>query len=166
MYRLGAFILAAIITAGCSGSGSTIIAVDEQFGHRYEGTAPDGRETHVIEPADSAQSYVVHPAVFDSVHVRPQVPDAPEDVELGVELLIKGSFPDSCTRLHAVRQTRSGNILNLSLDMRRPRAALCASVVRPYRFYYTLDGTFPPGNYTLKVNDAVRTFTIREPESK
>lgn len=150
---------------GCSASRQTSISVDEQYGHRFDGTAPDGRETHVIVAPESGEEFVVHPAVFDTVHVRPELMTAADTEGVNVELLIKGSFPDSCTRLHSIAQERSGNIINMSLDMRRPRGALCASVVRPYRFYVELDGTYSEGNYTIKLNDSVRTFTIRPPES-
>ncbi|NND72333.1 MAG: hypothetical protein HKN43_12235 [Rhodothermales bacterium] len=151
--------------AGCSASRESTVTVDEQYGHRYDGKSPDGRETHVILQADSGEEYAIHPAVFDTVHVRPQEMDTPQDSAVKVELLIKGSFPDSCTRLHALTQERSGNIVNISLDMRRPRSAICASVVRPYRFYMELEGDYAAGNYTIKLNEAVRTFTIRSLDS-
>ena len=37
--------------------------------------------------------------------------------------------------------------------MRRPNGTVCASVMRPYRFYVLLEGNFDDGNYALKVND-------------
>jgi hypothetical protein len=147
-------------------SKQTVVTVDEQYGHRYDGQAPDGRETHVIVPADDAEEYAIHPAVFDTVHIRPQMLESLKEAPVKVELLIKGSFPDSCTRLHSLVQERAGNIVNVSLDMRRPRSAICASVVRPYRFYVELEGEYSAGNYTLKLNDSIRTFTIRPTDSK
>ena len=165
MLRYLTLAIVVLAIGACKSSAPTMVVEDQQFGHRYEGTAPDGRETHIIEPAEANQEFVVHPAVFDSVLVRPQVPlDMPSEGRV-VELLIKGSFPDSCTRLHAVSQERSGNIINMSLEMRRPKGQLCASVVRPYRFYVSLDGKYPPGHYTVKVNGRVRTFRIMESDS-
>ncbi len=154
------FTLALAMTiAACSGTSHTSVSIDEQFGHRFEGTAPDGRETHEISPPESGQDYAIHPAVFDSIYIRPQF-DAGDSDGQNVEVLIKGSFPDSCTELHSAKQERAGNIINVSLDMRRPRSTLCASVVRPYRFYLLLEGLYPAGNYTLKINGTVRAFTI------
>ena len=56
--------------AACAGSGDDSVSPDEQFGHRYEGIAPDGRETVLIEPADSSEVYIELPVFLDSVHVR------------------------------------------------------------------------------------------------
>lgn len=159
--RLLAIIIMISIGA-CVGSSETRRSAEEQFGHRVEGTSDDGRETHEINAPATGEDYAIHPAVFDSIYIRPQHRIASEaDGEL-VEVLVKGSFPDSCTELHAVDQERFGNIINVSLDMRRSRSALCASVVRPYRFYFMLEGRYGPGNYTLKINDLVKTFTISE----
>lgn len=155
-------VIVLISLAGCAGSSESSRSAEEQFGHRVEGTSADGRETHEITAPDSGEDYAIHPAVFDSVYIRPQHRVASDPDGEPVEILVKGSFPDSCTELHSVEQQRSGNILNVSLDMRRSRSALCASVVRPYRFYFMLDGRYGPGNYTLKINDLVRTFTITD----
>ena len=158
-------VLVALLSMGCSASRQTTVSADEQYGHRYDGKAPDGRETHVIVPADAGEEYAIHPAVFDTVHVRPQQTEVSEGTHVNVELLVKGSFPDSCTRLHSLTQERTGNIVNIALDMRRPRSAICASVVRPYRFYVELEGQYSVGNYTVKLNETVRTFTIRAGDS-
>ena len=58
-----------VLFAACAGPGS--VSPDEQFGHRYEGVAPDGRETVLIEAADSSAVYIELPVYIDSVHVRP-----------------------------------------------------------------------------------------------
>ena len=81
-----------------------------------------------------------------------------------VEVLIKGALPDACAALDEAEQARVVNLIDVTLTMRRPRGALCAQVVRPFRFYLPLDGTFPPGSYTLKVNGAAYPFRIREGE--
>jgi hypothetical protein len=143
---------------GCSGPAEVQVKPDEEFGHRYEGIAPDGRATHLISPPDSNISYLYYPAVYDTVHVR-QLVGEPNDSQ--VEVLIKGSFPDSCTELDAVEQHRAEHIVTVNLQMRKPRGTVCASVMRPYRFYVILDGTFDDGNYTLKVNDRAHNFVLR-----
>ncbi|MEZ4696204.1 MAG: hypothetical protein R2832_07305 [Rhodothermales bacterium] len=154
---LGTSTLLMILMAGCGGSEAVTVPVDEQFGHRFDGVAPDGRETYQISPPDSNVEYYYYPAVFDTVHVRPEL----EASGLSrVELLIKGSFPDACTDLHSVSQRRVEHLINMSLQMRRPKGTVCASVMRPYRFYVLLDGLYEPGNYTLKLNDRAHTFVI------
>jgi len=36
-------------------------------------------------------------------------------------------------------------------------------VMRPYRFYLRLDGTYGEGSYTLKLNNRVFPFSVRTP---
>ena len=156
--RLSALVPCLIVAAACSGPERAAVSPDEEFGHRYDGVAPDGRETYVISPPDSGISYMFYPAVYDTVHVRQLVV---EQDESNVELLIKGSFPDSCTELNAVEQQRAEHIVSVELEMRKPRGVVCASVMRPYRFYVLLNGRFDDGNYTLRLNSRVHNFVIR-----
>ena len=158
-----AAVVAAAALAGCSRSREAA-RPDDQYGHRYEGVAPDGRETVLLTPADTAEAYLVMPAVLDSVAVRPAQREALPGEAVPVEVLIKGALPDACSVLDEAVQTRAMNLIDVTLTMRRPRGTVCAQVVRPFRFYLPLDGTFAPGSYTLKVNGAAYPFRIREGE--
>ena len=51
--------------------------------------------------------------------------------------------------------------MEITLDTRRPRGALCAAVMRPYRFYLTLEGTYAAGPWTLKLNGAAYPFEVK-----
>ena len=153
-----------LILAGCASSSRLAEPLDEQFGHRYDGTAPDGRTTQVITPSDDDLQYLYSEAVFDTLHIRPQkltnsMAESGETVK--VEVLVKGSFPDSCTRLDNLEQSRAQNIIDATLTTRRPKSSVCASVIRPFRFYMLLDGDYSEGNYTLKLNGKARPFAIR-----
>lgn len=150
-------LVVAVGVAGCAGLRKTEKPPDDRFGHRFEGKASDGRETIVIQTPEEAVEYVYFAAPHDTVHVR-QSGVAAEGAE--VEVLIKGAFPDACTELHSVSQERSGHILNVDLQMRRRRGVLCASVVRPYRFYLVLDGLYEQGHYTLKINGIAHAFVV------
>ncbi|NNE34990.1 MAG: hypothetical protein HKN13_07130 [Rhodothermales bacterium] len=152
-----------VVASGCGGSEPLTVPVDEQFGHRFDGVAPDGRETQLITEPESGTEYFYYPAVYDTVHIRPE-PIAESDLHR-VEVLIKGSFPDSCTDLHSIEQTRIEHLINMDLEMRRPKGVVCASVMRPYRFYVILDGDYEIGHYTLKLNKRANTFVIESPES-
>lgn len=161
------FLVAAIggagaLSAGCGTTTEAVVPPDEEFGHRFDGTAPDGRTTYAIVPPDSGITYMYYPAVYDTVHVR-HIPVAADLSQ--IEVLVKGSFPDSCTELHSVDQSRVEHIVTIDLQMRKPRGTVCASVMRPYRFYVLLDGQYDTGNYTLKLNGRVHNFVIREPEA-
>ena len=151
-----------VCLAACAGSGDDSVSPDEQFGHRYEGIAPDGRETVLIQPADSLEAYIELPVALDSVHVRPARSEARPGEAVPVEVLIKGALPDACSELNEASQVRIEHLINVTLTVRRPRGAVCTEVVRPFRFYLPLDGTFTPGAYSLQINEAVHPFRIRE----
>lgn len=151
------------LLAGCATTRPEEVPPDEQFGHRPE----DSRTVAVLAPPDSTQQYFYYPAPVDTVHTRPQAFETsrPGDMqEVAVEVLIKGALPDACTELHAVSQQRAAHLIDVVLEMRRPQGAVCATVVRPYRFYVMLEGRYGPGHYTLKVNGGVTPFVIRAPE--
>ena len=140
--------------AACAGSGASTDNPDETFGTRVDS---GDRETMLLEPAEAEAAYHYYAAPFDTLQVRVASGPAP----VPVEVLVKGSLPDACTDLHEVRQDRDGNLVNVELEMRRPKKTLCAQVTRPYRFYLSLDGAFEAGNYTLKVNGEAQPFEVR-----
>lgn len=148
--------------AACSGSSGTVINPDDQFGHRVDGSTPDGRSTIVIQAPEVGREYNYYPAIFQSVNVRAE-PSEGQAAATGVsvEVLVKGAFPDACTELHDVNQERAGNVIRVVLRMRRPVGAVCASVLRPYRFYLELDGVYAVGAYSLLLNDESNPFEIR-----
>lgn len=153
--------------AACSGPRPGEQPPDERFGHRYEGEGPDGRRTLTLAPPDSATPYFFYPAPFDTAVVRAAAfsPELPvEGQAVPVEVLVKGAFPDACSVLHGVQQERTGHLIDLTLEMRKPEGAICASVRRPYRFYVALDGMYGVGHYTLTLNGRAVPFEIRAPE--
>lgn len=120
----------------------------------------------MIAPAETEVEYFYYPAYFDTVHVRhaPFEERVPFELqELPVEVLLKGSLPDSCTELHDLEQDRAGNIIDVTLRIRKPRGAVCAAVMRPYRFYFELPGEYRPGHYTLRLNNRIVPFQITAP---
>lgn len=160
-------ISAMLFLAACMGSKEVEVTSDERFGHRFEETGPEGRRTIAILPPDSAVSYFFYPAVYDTVHVRraPFQSELATDGQVPVEILVKGSLPDGCTELHDVSQERFGHIIHVNVQMRRPQGSVCTRVMRPYRFYVRLEGTYGPGSYTLKLNDRVHPFSIQPREA-
>ena len=134
---------------------------DRRFGHRFEGQAPDGRRTITIAaPPEGTPSYTYLPATFESVTIRPAPLTAASD-SVEVEVLVKGALPDACIELHAFGQERTGNLVDGTLQMRRPEGTTCVSVSRPYRLYLMLEGVYGQGNYTLTLNGRAVPFEIR-----
>ncbi len=161
LHIAGALLLSSIFISACSGARTTEKPPDDQFGHRYEGKTADGRETIVITPPSGSDSYIYFPAVYDTVHIRFAPATSSPSASVPVEVLIKGAFPDACSELNSVKQSQAGNLIDVDLEMRRPRGVLCASVVRPYRFYLTLEGVYTPGHYSLQINDRFHPMVIR-----
>jgi len=153
-------ILAAFM-AGCMATSPGDVDPDAQFGHRVDGTTDDGRTTITINPPDESVTYRYFPATYESVTVRPApVTTALVDTGVPVEVLVKGSFPDACAELHDVSQDRRGRLIDVNLQMRRATGSVCAAVLRPYRFYFQLEGMYEPGAYTMTLNGKAHSFEI------
>ena len=150
-----AFILVALAVGFAACGGSSEATEENPFGRRTDDG--EGRETLLITPPDAAEEFFYYPAIYETIEVRA---GAMEAGRRPVELLIRGALPDGCTALHNIEQQRVGSQLAVTFEMRRPKGAVCTQVVRPYRFYYTLDEPLAPGDYTLKLNGAVKPFTV------
>lgn len=121
----------------------------------------DGRETVLLTPPADSVRYLVYPAILDGVFIRPDRAAAPPGTEVGVEVLVKGTLPDVCSELADATQARRGHLIDMELTMRTPRGAVCAEIIRPFRFYLLLDGGYAPGHYTLTLNGTAHPFRIR-----
>lgn len=155
-----------LLVCGCIGMRVAELPADELFGHRYEQRVAMGRTTVDILNADSTQAFFVYPVLIDSLHVRPApfVETTPvEQQSVKVEVLLKGTFPDVCSELHDLQQERFGHLLDVLVEMRRPRGIPCPSIIQPFRFYFDLVGQYTVGSYTMKINGTVYPFTIRPP---
>lgn len=160
---LAVFLLGYVMA--CSGPNTaTSTEPDMRFGHRYEGSPPDGYRTVTISVPEQERTFTYFPATFERVIVRPE-PFQLEQDTVAVEILVKGSLPDACMELHAFDQERMGNIITATLQMRRGQSHVCAAARRPYRLYLTLEGGFIEGHYTLKLNDSTIPFTVRKRET-
>jgi len=162
--RLALSLLILIGSQSLTGCASVSVAPngEEQFGHRESGDSMDGRSTITVTPPEEGTEYRFFAATYDTAIIRPEVvASSTSDGGISVEVLVKGAFPDSCSQLHDVVQQKAGNLILVTLTMRRPQGAICASVLRPYRFYLELDGQFDPGPYSLKLNDISHPFVVR-----
>lgn len=144
--------------AACGGSSATADGPNrDRFGYRV-GTDPN-RETVLLQPISDSTRYLVYPAVVDSVAVRPAGRPATGD-GVAVEVLVQGALPDACAELTDVTQSRDSHFVTVDLMMRQPRETVCAAVVRPFRFYLMLDGSYEAGSYTLRFNGDAVPFQV------
>jgi len=129
-----------------------------------QGEDREGRSTISVTPPQEDVTYRFFDATFDTVTIRPDVL-TPTTAREGVpvEVLVKGAFPDACSELHEVTQQRAGNLVLVTLTMRRPQGVVCARVLRPYRFYLDLEGRFVTGSYSLRLNEESHAFEVAAP---
>ena len=73
--------------------------------------------------------------------------------------LAQGELGDGCTSLHSVQQARSGNDITLTLKSVR-RGEICTMILQLLNEWVPLDGTFEPGDYTLRANAATIQFRL------
>lgn len=157
-----AFVLATIAatTAGCGLLRSKKKSPDQTYGAVVAPQTSEDPDVLTILPPDPARPYFFTDAPVSEVIPRVETPPAGSD-SARVEILVRGSFPDACYELSGVTQNRVLRLVDVTLQVRRPEGAFCATVVRPYRFYLPLDGRFARGPYTLSVNGTVAPFEVR-----
>ena len=150
-----ALVLVCLAAAFAACGGSSEATEENPFGRRTDDG--EARETLLITPPDVTEEFFYYPALYETIEVRTGAMAAGRRP---IELLIRGALPDGCTALHHIGEERVGSHLAVTFEMRRPKGAVCTQVVRPYRFYYTLADPLAPGDYTLKLNGAVKPFTV------
>ncbi len=72
---------------------------------------------------------------------------------------VAGWLPDTCTSLGEISQTRSGDSITIVITTRKT-GQVCAQVIEAVEKWIPLVGTFPPGQYVVRVNTVVRRFGV------
>ena len=87
-----------------------------------------------------------------------------ESVEVTVGLTralarVQGTLGSGCDFLYSLEQQRQGPIVTLGILRSGAREGdVCAAIHKEFDQTIALPGTFPPGEYTLRVNGFTRTF--------
>jgi hypothetical protein len=98
---------------------------------------------------------VVEPILIDSVTVR-----VAESLPVQVFAHVNGIVGDGCSTLLPVEQSREGNRVAIAILRQRPKSAICTQIAKLFNEDIRLQGAFPPGHYTLRVNETLRTFDV------
>jgi hypothetical protein len=77
-----------------------------------------------------------------------------------VSLQVSGYQPDGCKFPVQVEQTREGNTVHVKIYRDVPKAVLCTMQLVMYSDTIALDGSFPPGEYTIDVNGTQVTVKV------
>lgn len=105
-------------------------------------------------PAAPDGPVVVEPIQVDSVSV--EVSGSPALVFAHVT----GVVGDGCARLLPLTQGRAGAAIHVEIQRQRPSGAVCTQIAQLYDETIRLEGDFPPGGYSLRVNTVTRVFTV------
>ncbi len=82
-----------------------------------------------------------------------------ESYPVQVTAQVVGYLPDGCTSLGEITQTRAGSAISIVITTRRS-GEYCVQVIELVEKWIALQGSFPPGDYVLQVNDLVRKFHV------
>jgi hypothetical protein len=102
-----------------------------------------------------ARDVTIEPIQIEQVEVR-----VAESFPVQVFAHVTGIIGDGCSDVMPVTQTREGNTVTLTINRQRPTDAICTQIAKLYDENIRLDGAFPAGEYTVKVNAVTRNFTI------
>ena len=102
-----------------------------------------------------ARDMIVDPIQIDQVEVR-----IAESFPVQVFVHVTGVIGDGCSSVLPTEQKREGNTVTVTINRQRPAEAMCTMIAKIYDENIRLDGDFPPGEYTLKVNTVTQTFTV------
>jgi hypothetical protein len=106
-------------------------------------------------PGELDPVFDIGPIQIDSVDV-----ELLESFPVRATARVTGVVGDGCSELLPIEQSRDGNELDISIRRRRPLDAVCPQIAHLFASRIPLEGTFAPGDYTLRVNDASVSFHV------
>jgi len=99
---------------------------------------------------------VIRPAPIHEVRV-----DIAESWPLQVFVYIKGGLADGCTTFHKLTTERSGNTIDISVTVQRPKDAICTQIYGFFEKTESLGSDFTAGEtYIVNVNDETTSFVM------
>jgi uncharacterized protein YcfL len=84
-----------------------------------------------------------------------------EELNAHQYVVVKGNYPDACTKVSNVDQTVEGNTFTIDLYTDKPGDLVCAQMLSPFSVNILLEtGGLVRGDYTVNVNNSAST-TLR-----
>lgn len=137
----------------------------------------DGHEiTFRVEPYPTAgksiaqNEYLLVMTVTRSTQSNVEINPAPiHDVKIALTLThptavlvhVKGGLRDTCTTFHDLNTERSGNVINIRVNVQTATGQICGQVYTFFERCVDLGSDFVSGQvYTINVNDKTITFTM------
>lgn len=120
-----------------------------------EPTSPEPTE-QAIPTTDAPQEIDEDLAPIDAINVK--VTDGPLPK---VNVTMRGDFPDGCTAIDEITQSRVGDTFYIAMTTRRPADLMCTQVLVPFEETVELDVTaLGAGTYTVEVNGVRQAFDV------
>ncbi len=94
-------------------------------------------------------------AQIDKVEVRIAESAPPQ-----IFVQFRGTLGDGCTSLGAISQRRDGNTIDVTVATNHSGAEVCTAIAQLIDQTISLEGDFPPGEYTVRVNGVAQQFRI------
>ncbi len=107
------------------------------------------------EPTADPAANEIKPMPIETVNV--QIRES-QPVQVAVE--VSGTLNDGCTEFHQMSQVRTGTTIEITITTIRPKDMMCTQQLTFYTNTIALEGEFPSGTYTVRVNGVEQTFTI------
>lgn len=179
---------AAIIGAGCSrqaASGPTSSPIVAPIRTRELRATPAKSPTEAVAtqaatsesppgPVATETMPVPSPTATSQAEVMPEMAKVDsieinimESLPVKVSVLVRGSFPDGCTRLRSVSQATDGRTIILRLLTERTTEEDCTQALVPFEETLEVDVTdLATGTYDLDVNGITGTFLLTSVEPR
>jgi hypothetical protein len=77
-----------------------------------------------------------------------------------VHAVVTGTLPTACSSIESVTQTRTGNVIEVTITARTEREVVCILVLKEVTERVRLEGNFPSGQYVLRVNGVESRFQV------
>jgi len=77
-----------------------------------------------------------------------------------IHAVVTGTLPTACSSIESVTQARTGNVIEVTITTRTDPDVVCVLVVKEVTERVRLEGSFPPGQYVLRVNGVESRFQV------
>lgn len=140
--------LACLVLAACgtTSTGSTAQPTDQ---------AAPPTEAPTAEPTADLNAMEIKAMPIDSFDIQVMESAPPQ-----VSIQVQGSLADACTSLGEIKQSRSGNVIEVTITTVRPKDMMCAQRLEIFSQTIQLEGEFTSGEYIIRVNGNEQTIKI------
>lgn len=111
--------------------------------------------SHCLRDVDENTKSEIKPAPIHEVDIR-----IAESYPEQIFVYIKGGLPDGCTTFNDYSMEINGNIINITVTIKRPKDAMCPAIYGYFEQNIALGSNFIRGaTYTVNVNGVTAEFT-------